>query len=161
MTLSAVNSALHRARQALARNYQREPSAQLDASDSRTQALLDRYLRAWEAADVDALVALLREDTIFAMPPTPSWFKGPEAIRLVLNVMPFAGDARGRWRLTATRANGQPAAALYQKDDARAGLYQGIGLQVLTVKGDSLSTITTFMNPAFLARFGLPPTLSV
>ena len=110
LTVSAVNSALHRARVTLAKHYHGQgQEAVKPPPDEPTDALLNRYLRAWEAADVDALVGLLKQDAALAMPPTPSWYRGREAIRLILLAIPFAGAARGRWRLLTTRANSQPA----------------------------------------------------
>lgn len=160
MTLPAVNSALHRARETLAKHYHRRDSVTPAHADEHTRALLDRYVRAWEAADVGALVALLKEDAVFAMPPIPSWFRGRESIRAVLEAMPFAGDARGRWKIVPTRANGEPALALYQRDEAGGGVYRGFGLQVLSIEGDSFAEVTTFINPGLFPRFGLPVELS-
>src|SRR6185503_6352514 len=76
LTLSSVNSALHRARVTLSNRYHGEmPESSITTSeDERTQFLLDHFVQAWERADVDGLVALLKEDTIFAMPPSPSWY---------------------------------------------------------------------------------------
>jgi len=54
--------------------------------DAATQALLERYLRAWETQDVAGLVALMKEDATFTMPPSPSWYRGREAIHVVLTV---------------------------------------------------------------------------
>jgi len=161
LTVSAVNSALHRARVTLAKHYHGQGQKAVQPSlDEPTGALLSRYLHAWEAADVDALVGLLKEDAALAMPPIPSWYRGREAIRLILLAIPFAGAATGRWRLLATRANSQPALALYQQDEAHGATYRGVGLQVLTIDGDLVSAVTVFMNPDLLPRFGLPMTLS-
>ena len=160
LTVSAVNSALHRARATLTRLYHGQGREVVRATyDSRTRDLLDRYMRAWEAADVDALVGLIKEDAVFAMPPMPTWFHGREAIRLVLLSVPFAGDARGRWRLISTRANGAMAVALYQRDQAGDGVYRGTGLQVLKAEGGAIAESIYFMDPKLLPLFGLPTQL--
>lgn len=161
MTVSAVNSALHRARVTIAEHYHgRGPESTTSApDDARTRDLLDRYVRAWESADVGALVNLLKEDATFAMPPTPSWYRGRASIRALLESMPFAGEARGRWRLVPARANGSPAVAFYQGDETSGGVYRGIGLQVLRVEPGTIAEVTSFMDPALLPRFGLPSTL--
>src|SRR5829696_1845212 len=82
LTVSSVNSALHRARVTLSKRYQgQEPEISTNSlNDERTQWLLDHFVQAWESADVDGLVALLKEDAAFAMPPSPSWYQGPAAI---------------------------------------------------------------------------------
>jgi RNA polymerase sigma-70 factor (ECF subfamily) len=78
ISVSAVKSALHRARVMLAKHYhanwqELEEGGLLDAA---TSALLARYVQAWETDDVAGLVALLKEDATLTMPPLPSWFRG-------------------------------------------------------------------------------------
>jgi RNA polymerase sigma-70 factor (ECF subfamily) len=161
LTVSAVNSALHRARVTLAKHYHNQrPEPVSPLGETRWRDLLDRYVRAWETADVEALVGLLKEDAIFAMPPTPSWYRGRDSIRLILLAIPFAGNARGRWRLAPTHANGSPALGFYQRDQAASGVYRGVGVQVLKIEDDGIAEVTSFMNPDFLPRFGLPAELS-
>jgi RNA polymerase sigma-70 factor (ECF subfamily) len=82
LTVSSVNSALHRARVTLSNRYQKHPpeDSALPLIDEKTQHLLDHFVRAWQTADVAGLVALLKEDARFAMPPSPSWYEGPAAI---------------------------------------------------------------------------------
>ena len=75
-------------------------------------------MAAWEAADIAGLVSLLREDAILTMPPIPSWYQGEEAIAHLLAAGVFAG-AHWEWRLLPTRANGQPALAIYRRADGR------------------------------------------
>jgi len=91
ISVSAVNSALYRARVTLEKNYhceQRE-MAQVHRADAATNTLLARYLQAWETDDVDGLVALLKEDATLSMPPVPSWYQGREAIRTILLAVLF------------------------------------------------------------------------
>jgi RNA polymerase sigma-70 factor (ECF subfamily) len=160
MTVPAVNSALHRARATLARHYRADTPDTLKppTSGDRLRALLDRYVRAWENADVAGLTALLKEDARFAMPPTVSWYHGRDAIGAFAARAVFTPDARGRFRLQATRANDRPAFAVYQRD--AGGTYQAFGIQVLTFAGDELADVTTFVDPALFPRFGLPQTLA-
>ncbi len=157
LSVSAVNSALHRARTTLAKHYHARgiESIAANSSDARTRELLERYVRAWENADIDALIALLKEDATFPMPPSPSWYQGRAAIRAFIAANILAGDARGRYRLLPTRANGQPAFGWYQRDESSA-LFRGFAIQVLTFDGDLIADISTFMNPGLLGRFGLP-----
>jgi RNA polymerase sigma-70 factor (ECF subfamily) len=140
-TTDSVNGSLKRARVAVVQSNGRH-----DASRDE-DALVARYVAAWEAADVDALVALLCEDARMTMPPTPSWYDGREAIGAFLREF-FAGLGRGS-RLRVTRANGQPACAVYVAD----GL---LAVQVLTVERGEISAITGFTEPRLLAEFALP-----
>src|SRR5262252_4448331 len=78
---TSVNSALLRARATIERRFPDGRPGALPPQDERQRELLDRYVRVWDAADVDGLVALLREDAVIAMPPWPHWYRGHEAIR--------------------------------------------------------------------------------
>jgi RNA polymerase sigma-70 factor (ECF subfamily) len=162
LTVSSVNSALHRARTTLSQNYQRhEPQAL--RPDERTQWLLDHFVKAWEAADVDGLIALLKADAALAMPPSPSWYQGRQSIRVFVAATMFAdegmfaGKAAQRWRLVRANANAAPAFAIYQRTDT--GHYEAFGLHVLELEGDQLAQITSFIDPSLPARFGLPQIL--
>jgi RNA polymerase sigma-70 factor (ECF subfamily) len=158
MTSVAVNSALQRARATLA---QRQADLASDhrapALDDRLSHTLRRYVEAWEEADVPALVALLQEDAIIAMPPFPVWFRGRANIRQFLDEFLFAGDARGRFRLVATRANGCPAFAVYSRDES--GAYRPSALQVLTLRHGLIAALDDFLvtDDALFTKFGLPP----
>jgi RNA polymerase sigma-70 factor, ECF subfamily len=165
ITVSSANSALHRARLTLSQRphgREIEPSAAA-ASDEKTQWLLDHFVQAWETADVEGLVALLKEDATLAMPPSPSWYQGRDAIRTFVagtvfgDDGMFTGKAAGRWRLLPTRANASPAYALYQRDGG--GRYRAFGLHVLGHDTGGLSHIFSFIDPALPVRFGLPASL--
>lgn len=165
-TISAMNSALHRARATLAKHYQGqapEPRATQPTTET-TQRLLARFVHAWETADVGELVTLLKEDASFAMPPSPSWYRGRAAIGAFAAATVFAdegmfpGEAPGRWRLLPTRANAQPALALYQRTGEHD--YHAFGLHVLTCEADYVTHVTSFLDPAWPLRFGLPRTLT-
>jgi RNA polymerase sigma-70 factor (ECF subfamily) len=165
LTVSSVNSALHRARTTLSQNYHgREQRGSIRSqTDERTQWLLDHFVKAWESADVAGLVALLKEDAALAMPPSPSWYQGREAIGTFVAGTVFAdggmfgGKASNRWRLIRTNANAAPAFAIYQHTEGNK--YQAFGLHVLEWEDDWLSQITSFIEPSLPARFGLPQTL--
>lgn len=161
ITLSAVNSALHRARVTLEKHYHRaeQEIVQVDHSDATTGALLSRYLKAWESDDVDGLVALLKEDATMSMPPVPSWYLGRAAIRWLLLNASFKADVPRKWRLLPTRANGQPAFALYRAADTQSN-YRAYGLQVITLAGSGetqqIADITAFLTPQLVTAFGCP-----
>lgn len=156
MTVGAVNSALHRARMTMKKNYHARGRDALPSTlpDYTLRQLLDRYVRAWESADIDRLVELLREDATLSMPPSPTWYAGREAIIAVARLVMFAGEARGRWHLRPIRANWQPAFAVYQR--AESGAYHAFGISVLTFAGDYISDATTFIDPALFPHFNLP-----
>jgi RNA polymerase sigma-70 factor (ECF subfamily) len=149
-TTDAVNSSLKRARLAL--GHAREAEAPLSADEEQ---LVARYVDAWEAADVDGLLALLREDARMTMPPTPSWYDGREAIGVFLSGF-FAGLGRGS-RLLVTRGNGQPAVAVYVRDGEHHSV---LALQVVTIEDDRIAAITGFTEPAVLRAFDLPEDLT-
>ena len=160
LTVSAVNSALHRARTTLAKHYHTRgvDAVKATSPDAATRALLDRYVRAWETADIEALITLLKEDATFPMPPSPVWYQGRSAIRAFISSVIFAGDARGRWRLRPTRANARPAFAWYQRDESR-NVYRAFAIQVLTLDGDLIADVTTFMISTLFSFFGMPQEL--
>ena len=165
LSVSAVNSALHRARVTMAKQYaigEQERGKYL-AVDTRTQALLERYLRAWDSKDVDGLVALMKEDAPFTMPPSPSWYRGRAAIRTLLTVQAFAPEAQNRWRFFPTKANGCPAFAVYHTTGSN-GTFRAFGIQVIALEESAseplIADVTTFLNPALFPHFGFPPELS-
>ena len=162
MTVSAVNSALHRARVTLSKNYvSPERPASLKLADPATRLLLDRYVETWENADVPGLLALLREDVTSSMPPSPTWYVGRATIGAVAEGMIFAGEGRGRFRLRLTRANGQPAFGFYRRDEAE-NIYRAESIQVVSLADAEtlIQTLTSFFNARLFARFGLPPELA-
>jgi RNA polymerase sigma-70 factor (ECF subfamily) len=135
----------------------------MSSIDEKTQRLLDLFVHAWESADVNGLVALLKADAALAMPPSPSWYEGQKAIGTFVAATVFAdggmfpGEAAQRWRLLATRANGSPAFAIYQRDEKNE--YQPFGLIALTITGDQLSQIISFIDPSLPHIVGFPAKL--
>ena len=151
-TVAAVKSALHRARSTLA---EVEPYPDLPVPEPD---LLEAYVRAWETANIPALLRLLTEDATFSMPPIPAWYRGRDEIAALTGRTIFSGDAAGRWRLLPTRANGQPAFGLYRASGD--GTYSGYGIQALTLRRDGIADIITFRKPGLIVAFGLPAALT-
>ena len=150
----AVHSGLQRARAAIDAGL---PAAALHRPTGDLADLLDRYVRAWHAADIPALVALLRADAQLAMPPTPSWYAGRDAIAAYLRQL--FGSPFGRLlRLRPTAANRQPALAVYAPGAAGGELIP-FAVKVLTVDGDRISGITGFATPRVFPAFQLPDRL--
>jgi len=162
LTVPAVKSALHRARTTLAAQGYLLGSTVVapPTLDKAAQSQLDDYMRAWETGDANALMALLKADATFSMPPIPSWYCGREVVGGLVAKTIFAGDARGRWRLYPTRANGQLAFGLYRHDPER-DLYTAYGVQVLTIDSAQIADITTFRVPSLAPYFKLPATLEL
>jgi RNA polymerase sigma-70 factor (TIGR02960 family) len=155
-TSDSAASALKRARATLARRFAdaagHEPPP---APDSPAERALVRHLtEAYATGDVTAVISLLTDDVWLTMPPVPFEYQGREVAGRALALL----FGRGlRYRLVATRANGQPAFGLYV-NDPRSGVLHANGLMVLTLAGDRISALARFDNSS-LARFGLPRTL--
>jgi RNA polymerase sigma-70 factor (TIGR02960 family) len=144
-TVDSVNSALKRARASLKRSVNREP-ASVSASED---AIVAEFVRAYEAADLDALVALLTDDVFISMPPMPFEYEGRHVVaRFCANIF----GAGRRFDLVPTRANGQPAFGAYLR--AVTGISEGVGVIVLTFRDHRISAMTRF-DASLLPRFGL------
>jgi RNA polymerase sigma-70 factor (ECF subfamily) len=157
LSVAAVNSALQRARERLATAPElmaRRP----EADDAELSALLGRYVRAWEQADVDELVALLHEDAKLAMPPLAAWIAGARAIGASIAAMVFGPAGPGVFRLVETEASGQPAFAAYERD-REGGLWRARALHVIEIRQARIAAITAFLDPSLVSRFGLPTVL--
>ena len=164
MSVLAVTSALHRARATLAKNRKEEGEAgrRVDRGDPGARAILDRFMQAFEEDDVAGIVALLKEDAIVTMPPTPSWYRGREQVREILATKPFGSGIPRRWRLYPTIANGEAAFGLYRLE-ASAGAYLPYGILMIPLEssadGIGIAEITAFHESRLVALFGLPPEL--
>jgi RNA polymerase sigma-70 factor (ECF subfamily) len=157
MSVASVTSSLQRARAAMKKQGAQPGSARKVPADAARASLLTRYVQAWEAADTESLVALLQEDAAMTMPPMPLWFRGRNAIRQFFEARLFMGDARGRFRLTETSANGCPAFAVYQRDEA--GLFRPASLHVLVLDAGLIAEVHSFLvsDDRLFRRFGLSP----
>jgi len=154
-SVASVNSALQRARETLIRKLPTDEGALPGAlSEDWQRSLLDRYVHAWEHADMDGFVALLKEDAIFSMPPYAEWYLGRDAIRGLLSWAWKANDFH-TVRMIRTDANRQPAYALYGRRAADTP-WKAHALHVLTVDDDRIGVITHYMNEALFPAFGLP-----
>jgi RNA polymerase sigma-70 factor, ECF subfamily len=154
-TVASVNSALQRARSTLAASDVAADGPSLPM-DPGQQALLARYVDAFERYDLDSLTALLRKDATWSMPPYELWLRGHLDIRRWC-LGPGSG-CRGS-RLVAVAASGSPAFAQY-KPGGPDGSYTPWALQVLEVSADRIDGITFFLDTARLfPLFGLPPRL--
>jgi RNA polymerase sigma-70 factor (ECF subfamily) len=156
MTTASVNSALQRAR---AQVQQATVSAEemSEPSESEQRELLDRFVAAFEAKDVKALVDIFTKDAVWEMPPFAGWYQGPEDIaRLVDTRCP--ADGPGAMKLVPTRANGQFAFGLYMRD---GDTYRPFNLPVLTLTPQGVSHVSSFFDLRLFATFGLPEAIPV
>ena len=153
-TVESVNSALKRARAGLQRRRpptgEHEPPAAPDSPAE--QELVARFVRAYESADVEALVALLTDDVQVSMPPIPLEYQGRD---VVADFCARILQAR-TFDLVPARANGQPAFGAYLR--APTSNPRGAGLLVLTLTGDQICAMTRF-DSSVLPWFGLPGSL--
>jgi RNA polymerase sigma-70 factor (ECF subfamily) len=134
-TVAAVNSALQRARASIDEQL---PARAVAPGPRHERELLRRYVDAWERADMDALVALLREDAVLSMPPEPS-VAGPAAIAAFFREV--CGSV-GRLTATATWVNGRPAVSLHER--LPDGTSRPHRLLVLEVEDDRIAVLHAY-----------------
>ncbi|HEX3539312.1 MAG TPA: sigma-70 family RNA polymerase sigma factor [Acidimicrobiales bacterium] len=154
-TVESVTSALKRARASLERRWSaasdlEPPPAPESPSE---EAVVAKFVHAWECADLDALVALLTDDVFVSMPPMPFEYQGRD---LVARFSASIFSAGRRFDLVPTRANGQPAFGAYLRHPN--AISHGTGLYVLTLAGNRIRAMTRFES-IVLPSFGLPRSL--
>jgi len=155
---TSVNSALARARKIVAQKVparsQQQTLRTLD--DARLRELVTRFASAFERGDADALVALLTEDVTWSMPPLAHWYHGLAAVKDFAVQVPMT--LCPSWRHRQISANGQPAVAFYVGNDA-SGQHVAWSITILTLRGDRISEITSFLGPDHFPPFRLPASL--
>ncbi|MGW6445013.1 sigma-70 family RNA polymerase sigma factor [Lentzea sp. NPDC055074] len=148
MTVAAVNSALQRAHAQLKDLTEDEVSEPADAKQ-----LLDRWVEAFEAKDIPAIIGMFAQDVVWEMPPFPQFYRGPEMVAWHLtHQCPSVPHGA---RMIATEANGQPAFGLYLR--AEDGVFRAFNLQVLEVT-DRITRVSSFFDLSLFPKFGLPST---
>ena len=155
-SVASVNSALQRARATLESSNvsATTTSASVDAADAE---LLDRYVRAFEEYDMEALTSLIQEDATQSMPPFDMWLSGRDDI-LSWWVGPGIG-CRGSRVIPTVAANGSPAFGQYKPSESGQG-FDPWALQVLELADGKIVELTFFLNTDRLfPLFGLPPHL--
>jgi RNA polymerase sigma-70 factor (ECF subfamily) len=163
-SVASVNSALQRARATLDELALRDAEAPARPSEEDERRLLEQYLEAFAEYDVDRIVALLRYDVVFDMPPLTLWVRGPERIA---DFMLGQGAACRGSKLIATAANGCPAFAAY-KPDPESGDWLPWSLTVLEMAGGEkcdpvVAGVHNFLQPflpSLFSSFGLPGRLT-
>jgi RNA polymerase sigma-70 factor (ECF subfamily) len=152
---ASVNSALQRARAIVATKIPSlsQQQALRRIGDARVRETVARFSRAFEHGDADALVALLTEDVTWSMPPLVHWYRGLAAVTDFAVRVPLTEC--GSWRHLPTSANGQPAVAFYLRN-GDTGPHLGWSITVLTLRGEQIAEITSFLGGDHFAAFGLP-----
>jgi RNA polymerase sigma-70 factor, ECF subfamily len=154
VTPTAVNSLLQRARAQLEQAKMSQDSV-VEPTDPVAREMLERYVTAFWEKDVAAIVELFTADAVWEMPPFASWYRGHETIgRLIATQCP--GGVHDM-RMVATRANGQPAFALYMRGGD--GEFRPFQLQVLTLDGTRVRHVVAFFDTSLFPTFGLPDRL--
>jgi RNA polymerase sigma-70 factor, ECF subfamily len=149
LSAAAVNSALHRSREAIT---QREVAA-----DEPSPETVASFVRAWETRDLEGLVALLHHDIVLAMPPYAMWFRGSDdAVRFFRSAR-FSAFWAGGLRLLATRANGLPAFAFYRR--AHDGTLAGHSIMVARFRAGRAAELVVFVGPRYFPPFDLKSTI--
>ncbi len=141
-TVASVNSALQRARATVDARPVSEP-AELDP-------IATRYIDAWQARDIDALVALLHDDVTISMPPVPTWFRGRDAARAF-----FGPKLATQGTRRVLRVEGADALVFASYRGLEAP-YVGYAIQVLQVADGKITELHAFVDRALLPRFGVP-----
>ncbi|MEV0703273.1 sigma-70 family RNA polymerase sigma factor [Saccharopolyspora sp. NPDC050389] len=156
-TTTSVNSALARARKVVAEKVpsRTQQQALREIDDARLREIVGGFAAALEHGDADALVALLTEDVTWSMPPMRHWYRGIEAVTDFAVHVPLVC---GSWRHLRTSANGQPAVGCYLWDDG-AGAHLAWSVNVLTLRGDRIAEVTSFIGPDNFPPFDLPTEL--
>ncbi|HEX6354769.1 sigma factor [Actinophytocola sp.] len=148
---TSVNSALARrpVAQRVPKGTQQPTLRTLD--NTRLREVVSGFAEALARGDTDAMVRLPTEGAAWSMPPLPHWYEG---LTLVTEKAVPLGSC-GNWRHRSTTANGQPAVTLYLRR-VEGEPFHAWEITVLTVRGDRIAELTTFMGPEHFPVFGLP-----
>lgn len=152
---ASVNSSLQRARATL---------AELDGEDvpaavgPEEQAMLDRYVEAFERYDIEALVAMMRDDVVLTMPPYPLWLQGPD--QLSAWYLGQGSGCRGS-KLVPIEANGTTAFASYRRVVGETpGRWKPFSIQFVDIIDGQITAQHNYLTPERFSEFGLPSELS-
>jgi RNA polymerase sigma-70 factor, ECF subfamily len=148
-TVTAINSSLQRARATIDSEVTPHAVAPRATHERR---LLRRYMDAWEAADLDRFLALLREDAVLRMPPRPAIAGAPALGRFwFTDPKPDGRCSVQTTRLVETSANGRPAVIVYRRDPD--GVERRFGVMTLEVEGDRIAAFDAFLDADLVRAF--------
>jgi RNA polymerase sigma-70 factor (ECF subfamily) len=158
-SVEAANSALFRARTAIGRKLGGSDPAEIAAHAEVDEQLLERYVRAFEEANLDALIALFHEDMRTTMPPAPTWVAGRTANERFYRLM-FGSIVPGQFRHLRIGANGQPALAFYRPASPGAP-HTLAAIQLVATRDGAIAAVDHFMLSEVYPLFGVPRELPV
>ena len=143
-SVASVNSALQRARKTVDEKLpdQSQQETLRTLGDDGLKEVVEGYMDAMRAGDVDAVLSLLAEDAVWSMPPAKVWYRGQDQIVEFLKVGPLSGD--WRWKHVPAHTSGQAAVGSYEWD-AEQKVYLPFALDTLTLEGDKIKEITSFI----------------
>ena len=154
LSVSAANSALFRARAAIEEKLGGSDPSTVAATAQVDDAVLERYVRAFEEADLDAVVALFHEGVRTTMPPAPAWVAGRDDNERFYRRL-FATLVPGQFRHLHIGANGQRALAFY-RPVVPGGPHTLSAIQLVTTRAGAVFTIDHFMLPELFSLFDVP-----
>jgi RNA polymerase sigma-70 factor, ECF subfamily len=160
LSVAAVNSALQRARATLKQHLPRQRlDWDRDTDPSRAERqLLERYIAAVDKGDVAGMIRLLRQDALCSMPPNPQWWVGGEEIVASWVEGGFGDPAWGELRCVPTRANRQPAVAVYHRRPGDSE-FRPLLLDVLRFEEGCVTEVIAFPLGPLVEELGLPQSL--
>ncbi len=149
-SVSSANSTLHRARVTLEERVgpRADWSPEAVAVD---RALLERYVRAWEKGDLDAIIALLHDEVTLSMPPSPTWIAGRSDVARFFTNRVLQAVRDRLFPTTLVEVNGTVGAGFYRRGDDGEGTF--FALQVLEAKDGRIRVIDHFMTASSHAAF--------
>lgn len=159
LTVPAVNSAAQRARATL---DERASAWRRSARAPRPEDsdVLGRYARAWRTNDAALLASTLRDDATLAMPPSPAWYEGREAVARFLGGFVFAMGVPFEM-VDGPSVNGAPSLALYAPDRDDPTVLRAHSVHVIELdEGGAIAALRVFMEAEAVQRIGLPMTRS-
>jgi RNA polymerase sigma-70 factor (ECF subfamily) len=151
---------LDEARESMARTYHPESRHRESLPEEKEGVLSIQYLYAWEVGDTGGLAERLSEDVVLQLLPSPTWYRGRDAVKQHISSHEFAAGARGRWRMLPRRSNGQLAFGVYEGDTQRRA-YRAHSIQVLCFDGELVSEIVACAYPSLFPLFKLLPEVTV
>jgi RNA polymerase sigma-70 factor (ECF subfamily) len=160
-TVASVNSALNRARVTLRERRANTPPREgsRNPPDHMAKLFVERCVAAWQRANIAELSDLLKADVVMGAPTLGLRLNGRSTVREFLASVP-AADQRAKFRFIVTRANRQPALAVYRLDDITdAETYRALAIVVVTTDGTVANRIAVFPDPRLMPAFGLPTQL--
>jgi RNA polymerase sigma-70 factor (ECF subfamily) len=152
---ASVNSALQRARRIVNDKVPQQSNLR-DLGDARVREIVTQFSTALEQGDAESFIALLTKDVTWSMPPLAHWYDGIDAVSDFAVEIPLTRCPS--WQHVATTVNGQPAIACYLGASADSD-HLAWAIDVLTLRGDKIAAVTSFIDPNVFPLLGLPPSM--